>query len=393
MIGTSYINNKIDELKTKFLNITDNKRKKHIIIISVSLICFSMLSVYFISRDERFYDKTIAKITSITETNKSKSDDFNGSDEADKEQIIKAVVKNGKYKGKKVQLQNPTSESQAYDIKLKVNDEVFVTIKEDPHTKNISADIIDFKRDNYIAYITILFVLLILLIGGIKGFRSLTSLVINIFIFFVTIELILLGKYLLLISAIASILFIIVSISIVSGINKKTLSAIIGTTAGTVISMLITAGVICLTHSNGIHYEEMEYIHPPDKIFFIEILIGTLGAIIDIAISISSSISEIYDKNPDADKKTLMKSGMEIGKDIMGTMANTLVFAYISGGIPSILLLFKNGFSFGYVINVNLSLEIIRALTGSIGIVLSIPITIYISVIVLKKQRDWRVLQ
>ena len=59
----------------------------------------------------------------------------------------------------------------------------------------------------------------------------------------------------------------------------------------------------------------------------------------DIAISISSSINEIYDKNPDIERKILIKSGMEIGKDIMGTMANTLVFAYISGSIPMILLL------------------------------------------------------
>lgn len=243
------------------------------------------------------------------------------------------------------------------------------------------------------AYTIILFVVLILLVGGVKGFRSLASLAINILIFFVTLELILLGKHILLIAVTASILFIFVSISLITGISKKTLSAVIGTVAGTIFSMLVAALVIGLCHSNGIHYEEMEYIHPPEKIFYTEILIGTLGAIIDIAISISSSINEIYDMNPDADKKSLINSGLEIGKDIMGTMANTLVFAYISGGIPMILLLLKNGFSIDYIINVNLSLEVIRAITGSIGVVLSIPITIYISVFILKNQKDWRILK
>jgi uncharacterized membrane protein len=107
----------------------------------------------------------------------------------------------------------------------------------------------------------------------------------------------------------------------------------------------------------------------------------------DIAISISSSLKEIYDKNPQIERKMLINSGMEIGKDIMGTMANTLVFAYVSGSIPIILLLLRNGFPISYIININLSLEIVRALTGSIGIVLSIPITIYTSVMLLKSYK------
>ena len=91
--------------------------------------------------------------------------------------------------------------------------------------------------------------------------------------------------------------------------------------------------------------------------------------------------------NTDIDTKVLIKSGMEIGKDIMGTMSNTLVFAYISGSIPMILLLLKNGYSTLNIINFNISLEIIRALTGSIGIVISIPVTLYISVILLRRNK------
>lgn len=87
------------------------------------------------------------------------------------------------------------------------------------------------------------------------------------------------------------------------------------------------------------------------------------------------------------ERKALIKSGMEIGKDIMGTMANTLVFAFISGSIPILLIWIKNSFPISYIISINFSLEIIRALTGSIGIVLSIPITLYISVIILKKNK------
>jgi uncharacterized membrane protein len=381
----SYIKDKSKKLLSIFRKSMNNKRIRLTFIISITLVIVSILCFYFISSNEGYYSKTIAKIISVTDKVQSEAENISGNVEEIKNQHIKAKIMNGIYKGKEINLENTTSFSQAYDLNLNVNDEVFVTINVDANKKIISSKILDFKRDKYIFYIIILFVLFILLIGGIKGFRSLASVVINILIFSVIIELFLSGYNLILVATIASILFIIVSISLVSGINKKTVSAIIGTMVGTLISMLITAIVFQVTHSHGVHYEAMEFLtHPPEQIFFIEILIGTLGAIMDIAITISSAIKEIYERNNDIERKILIKSGMEIGKDIMGTMANTLVFAYISGSIPLILLWLKNDFPISYIVNINISLEIIRALTGSIGIVISIPATLYISVIILK---------
>ncbi len=372
----------------QFKNIMNSRRNKYTFIVAVSLIIASVFSYYFISTNENYYKKTIAKITSVTEAEESQAEDMNGNIEQINKQQIKAVIVNGSHKGEEIQLQNTTSYSGAYDLNFKVNDEVFVSLKEDAGKKIVSSEILDLKRDKYIAYVTILFILFILIIGGFKGLRSLTSVIANVIIFSAVIALYLHGYNLLLIASVASMFFIVLSISIVSGVNKKTISAISGTVAGTLAAMLITAVVVHITNSKGIHYEEMEFLtRPPEQIFFVEILIGTLGGIMDIAISISSAIKEIYDKNPDIERKTLIKSGMEIGKDIMGTMANTLVFAYISGSIPIILLWLKNGFPISYIVNIDICLEIIRALTGSIGIVISIPITLYISVIFLKNNR------
>jgi len=189
-------------------------------------------------------------------------------------------------------------------------------------------------------------------------------------------------------SIVASVLFIVLSIVIVCGINRKTFSAIASTIACTLIAMLISLLVIKLNNWNGVHFEEMEFlIHSPENIFLVEILIGTLGAIMDIAISISSYVKERCDIKPDIERKELIKSGFVIGKDIMGTMTNTLLFAYISGSIPIILLLLRNNYPISYIINTNLSLEFVRALTGSIGVVLSIPISIYISVFLIKNNK------
>lgn len=364
------------------------KRNTYKIILITALILISLCASYFATVNEAYYRKTIAKVISVQEAVKATAGDMDGDMETVREQQIKAVIMNGAHKGETIEFQNETSYSQAYDMELKVNDEVFISMDESQDGKAVFSYIIDFKRDKYIAYISTIFVSLILVIGGMKGLRSLASVAINIVIACFIIKLYSLGFNLLLVTIIASLLFIALSISIVSGINRKAFSAIIGTMAATIITMLITAAVILLTHSSGIRFDEMEFVTiPPEQIFTCEILIGTLGAIMDIAITICSSMHELYGRNPDIEYKALIGSGMEIGKDIMSTMANTLVFAYISGSVPMILLCLKNGYSLSHIINVNIDLEIIRALVGSIGVVLSIPITLYICVMLLKKYK------
>ncbi len=375
-------------LKNMLLHLRDRmkvRRNRVIYFVLGMVIVASMGGCYFVSNDEGFYDRTIAQITSIQETEAPPIYDSAGKVEQMYQQDIKAVIRNGKYKGVDITLKNQYSFSKIYDNQYKVKDEVFLNITEDSVTHTIkAAQIIDLKRDNYIAYIAFLFILLILLIGGSKGLRSLASVIINVVIFAIVIELYIKGYNLILLAVIAALLFILVSIALVSGINKKSVSAVIGTIAGTLLSMIITLIVIWITKGNGIHYEEIEFMtRPPEQIFLVEILVGTLGGIMDIAISISSAVKEMFDSNPDMDWGIVLKSGMEIGRDIMGTMANTLVFAYISGSIPMILLWMKNGFSSFEIISFNLSFEVIRALTGSIGIVISIPITLFISVLLL----------
>lgn len=360
---------------------------KKTIILLLGLIILSLISLSFISNNERYYNTPIAKVISLNEE-ESKQETANGKTEPMKIQKIKAIIMNGIHKDETIDLSNISSFSQVNDLNLKINDEVFVSIQYNDKQELISSKILDLKRDKYIAYITAAFIFLILLIGGKKGFSSLVSVFVNIIITFTIIELFLKGYNLTILSIIASIFFVIFSIFIVSGKSKKTFSAIAGTLIGTFTSILITAIIIKLNNWSGIHFEEMEFLtHPPENIFFIELIIGTLGGIMDIAISISSAIAELYDKNPNIEKRAIIKSAKDIGQDIMGTMANTLVFAYLSGSIPTILLLLRNGIPITYIININLSLEFMRALVGSIGVVISIPITIFTSIVILKNHK------
>jgi len=115
---------------------------------------------------------------------------------------------------------------------------------------------------------------------------------------------------------------------------------------------------------------------PPKEVFLASVLIGSLGAVMDVAITLSSGMYEIYQRTPDISLQRLAVAGRRIGQDIMGTMTNILLFSYLSGSLPMLLIYLKNANTFTYTISMNWSLEITRAISGGIGIVLTIPITI-----------------
>ena len=176
-----------------------------------------------------------------------------------------------------------------------------------------------------------------------------------------------------------------------NGLNEKTYAAIIATLLGTFISLLITYIVLLVTGEKGLRYEEMQFITRPYRMVFMAgLFLGSLGAVMDVAITMSSSIFGLYEKDNHISAKALIKSGMEIGKDIMGTMTNILFFAYVSGSIPTLILYFKNASPFGYTLSLTLSLELARALAGGIGIVLTIPIGLYTTLFFVNRKRARR---
>lgn len=360
--------------------------KKDIFFGCVLLLCV-LVSVIFVENNDNYYKQTIVKITDVTITDQKESQDYFNNKETITNQKLTVIIQNGTDKGKALELENEYSSSGAYDNKYMVGDKLFVTL-EQTTDQTITGSITGMKRDQYLVLIVWLFILSILIVGRIKGLFSVISLTLNIIIFSLALDLYLRGINLLLVCSFIVIAFTVFSLFLVSGNNHKTYAAIISTIIGTFSSLFIAFLVMKLTNEKGIRYEEMQFLtHPPYEIFMAEILVGSLGAIMDIAITMSSSIYELVEKNKKITAKALIASGMEIGKDIMGTMINVLFFAYVSGSIPMILLQLKNGLAVNYTFYMNLSLELVRALTGSIGIVLTIPIALYTSVYLLHKRR------
>ena len=190
------------------------------------------------------------------------------------------------------------------------------------------------------------------------------------------------------ICSISVILFTVISLLLVNGFNEKTYAAIVATLLGTFISLLIAYLVIWITSENGLRYEEMRFLTSPyEMVFMAGLFIGSLGAVMDVAITMSSSIFGLYEKDNNISIKALKNSGLEIGKDIMGTMTNILFFAYISGSIPMLILYLKNASPLSFTLSMNLSLELARALAGGIGIVLAIPIGLYTSIFFINRKK------
>lgn len=347
-------------------------------------------SIIFVYNNHKFYARPLAKITQETVTDSKETvDSYENEDELFTQELV-AEIQNGEAKGQEIRLTNEYSTSGAYDFSYKVKDEIFVTL--DKKNGRWTGRIRDIKRDKYILLALWAFVFTLLFVGKQRGLLATISLAINVLILYVTLDLYIhQGLNLLWLSGFAVILFTILSLLIMNGCNEKTFAAILTTILGTFLSLLITFLAIWYTDGKGLYYEEMSFLtRSYQLVFFAGLFIGALGAVMDVAISISSALYEFYQKDPNISNENLKQAGFNIGGDIMGTMTNILFFAYVSGAIPILLVYFKNASPLGFALSQNLSLEIARALAGGIGIVLTIPIGVYTSIFFINRRRGMR---
>lgn len=338
-----------------------------------------------------FYERPIAKVIETSLEDSTDITDIHGNEDQIFTQHMMAEIKNGEEKGQLIHLTNKYSLSGAYDQPYQKGNEVFVSFEKNTNENtSLTGSIIDVKRDKYTVIVAWIFFFTLLLVGKRQGLFASISLAVNILLLSYALDIyVRTDMNLLWICGVAVVLFTVISLLLVNGFNEKTYAAIIATLLGTSISLLITYLALQITSGNGLYYEEMQYLTRPYRLIFLAgLFIGSLGAVMDVAISLSSATFELYNKNNNISVKALKASGIEIGKDIMGTMTNILFFAYISGSIPMLILYLKNDSLLGFTLSINLSLELARALAGGIGIVITIPIGLYISIFFINRKRE-----
>lgn len=282
----------------------------------------------------------------------------------------------------------------SYDIdgkilayELDVGNKVSVQIVENADG-SVTVTVLDVVRANYIGIMFAIFLLSVVIIGGVKGVKAIVGLLYTIaLIYFVMIKGIFNGQDAI-VNSIISIILVIVGTFIIigTGINKKILTAAIGTVGG-----VLSAGIMALIFNNlakltgagedaiqlSINMTSINFNFR--ELLFAGILVSALGACMDVGMSIASSLDEIKMKNPDITWQELLKSGMNIGRDVIGTMTNTLILAYVGGSLTLILLFMASNMDIYEILNKEtIAEQVISAVAGSMGVVYTVPITSFV---------------
>lgn len=309
------------------------------------------------------------------------------------QQTLNVKITSGPFKDQVITTENSTSGNVAYDIWLAEGDKVLLYL-ETIDGELINGHVMDFSRDTYLFVLIAVFILVLIAIGKRQGLKSVITL---------GFTLLVIGKFLLpllfrgynpvLLALISGVIIATVTFLIIGGITKKSFAAILGTTGGLLTAVTISIIFGKLTNLRGLSDEEVQMLmYIPQGIqfdfqglLFAGMMIGALGAVMDVSISIASAMDEIKNVGNKLSFKELFRSGMNVGKDIMGTMSNTLILAYTGASIPLLLLLMAYDQPLVKLINMDfLAIEVIRALSGSIGLILAIPITALISATLMK---------
>ncbi len=303
-----------------------------------------------------------------------------------KQDLVKIKLTSGSEAEQEITTINNQPERSAFGT-MEVHEGDKVIVAAIHHTGKIEYHISDFQRDTYMYWLAGIFVVCLLIFGKMVGFKSILVIALSCFLIFsVFLNQILKENHLdigLMVFLLCTVIAII-SQTFISGWNKKTLAAILGTVSGVIIAGILSKLSIYFMHLTGLENEEAIMLKATalshvdfQGILFAGMVLGALGAVMDVAISIAFSINEVKEHAKEVRFKTLFRTGMNIGRDIMGTMSNTLILAYVGSSLPLLLLIsVQKDLSFTRILNLNLIVtEIVRALTGSIGLICAIPLT------------------
>lgn len=243
----------------------------------------------------------------------------------------------------------------------------------------------------------LIFVLSLWLVGGKKGLKSALCLGVSIVsVFLVFFPLVYRGFSPFWGAVIVAALSTFVTIFAVGGCNAKSLAAITGTMFGVCMAGAAASLFGLAAGISGYNVSEIESLlfvsqHSNIQIgglLFAGILISSLGAVMDVGMSIASTLNEIYEKKPELSSSDLFISGINVGRDMMGTMSNTLILAFAGGSVITLMINYAYDLPLNQVLNsYNIGIEIMQGISGSLGIILTVPFTSFVASRLLKRKR------
>ncbi|MDR1465379.1 MAG: YibE/F family protein [Oscillospiraceae bacterium] len=331
-----------------------------------------------------------AKVLTVGKAQEEAGDHVDGQGNANTVTFIpfEAKIKSGAQKGETLAcVQEINNMFALQSPPVKAGDAVLLDVME-TEGGELSYLFFDYVRTSPLIFLAVLFAALVIAFGRRKGFNTVLSLVLTILaIFIVLVPAVLTGHNIYTWSLMICVFIVLTNLLLVQGASTKSLTAALGCVGGVAVSGLLMLLMDKPMHITGLLDEESVFLiqitpdHPINlkATVFSMILIGSVGALMDVTMSIASALQEIREKEPNLPARELMRSGFAIGKDMIGTMANTLVLAYIGGSMSVILLLIHYTTGLTQLLNREMiAVEILQSLAGSLSVVAVIPLTSFI---------------
>ncbi|EKD81491.1 MAG: YibE/F family protein [uncultured bacterium] len=357
-----------------------NKEKKNLTFIIVGLLLmFALLFYVFGATHNGMYATAVIK-------NIIQQPDIDP-DTQEKVFAVDLEFTAGPYAGQTMSTEHFEAPGSAYNLDLEVGQTVLAIAEE--QEGQLITGIDEHYKSRRLLLISTLLLLLIAGVAGINGVKALLALFFTLIVIFGFMARMLLNGWPPIALAIfASLVISTVYLIIISGPTRKGLIALIGTVSGVILAGLFGWLAAILLNLTGYTGHESTYLQLLNAsldlrgLLISGIIIGALGAVMDVAISIASSLLEVSRANPGYDRKKLFESGMNIGRDIIGSMVNTLILAYTGASLTLILLfaIQKEDFPLIKIMNMEfICAEIVRSLAGLFGMVLAIPVTAFVA--------------
>ena len=307
------------------------------------------------------------------------------------EQKVRVKMLTGARKGEKLDV----TSSSGYLFGAACTVGMKVVVMQSVAGETTIASVYSQDREWVIYIFALLYLLALCVIGGKQGIKGCLGLIFTFFcVIFVYLPLVYLRFSPFWAAVFICFLTTLVTMYLIGGPTKKTCAATLGTLAGVVLAGL---SAWCFSKASGISgynvsdIETLMTLWNTNRIqvgglLFSGLLISCLGAVMDVAISISSAIDEIYKQNNSLTRKELFKAGMRVGRDMMGTDSNTLILAFAGSSVSTLLLDYAYDLPYQQIINSNnIGIAIMQGLAGSFGIVLSVPLTVLICTVLFHK--------
>lgn len=340
--------------------------KKFFAILVVVLLFFP--GVVFAQTEDDYFEASVVNV-----------DDERGS--------ILIVGTNGDYKGLEMEVNTMQLPSNLARI-IKNGDKV-VALKVEGETSQYV--ITDFIRQDALGLLFVVFAVIAVLVGKKWGAASILGMAYSfIIIFNVLIPSVVSGNDPVVSAVFASTLIVPVTFYLSHGISRKTHIAIVSTIVSLVVTGVLAALFIEAAHLTGYAQEEALFLggnnYNMKGILLAGIIIGVLGVLDDITISQASVVEELSDANKKAPSLELYRRAMNVGRDHISSLVNTLVLVYTGASLPLLLLFYESSRGIGDFINIEMVAdEIVRTLVGSIGLILAVPLTTFIASFSVKK--------